>query len=264
MDITRMYCNNCGEQGHVFRTCKEPVISCGLLFIRGIYEPLELPVDPKTVSVLMVRRKDSMSYMEFIRGKYDPQDLGYLRRQFSNMTADEHRLILEESFETLWTRLWGNGRDTQSIEYELARDKFNSLNKLELISEIKHPFKEPEWGFPKGRRMRGESDLDCAMREFYEETNIPKDAYEVMPNMVFTEVFIGTNNIRYKHVYFVVKLKDSRSFNLKQKLTQLQRREISAVDWKTLEECKRITRPHYVERKAMITQLERAVSLAPK
>jgi 8-oxo-dGTP pyrophosphatase MutT (NUDIX family) len=264
MNERTMYCNNCGEKGHVFRTCKEPVISCGLLFLRGVYEPLELPIDPKLVSVLMVRRKDSMSYMEFIRGKYELSDEAYIKRQLSNMTVTEQRLILNEEFKTLWTKLWGNGRDTESIEFELARDKFNTLDKKRLISEVPSRFQEPEWGFPKGRRMRGESDVQCAMREFFEETNIPNDAYKVLENTFLTESFIGTNNIKYKHVYYVALLKDSTVINLKQKLTVVQRREISSVAWKTLAECRDVTRPHYVERKKMITELERIVSLGVK
>ena len=263
MDISRMYCNNCGEQGHVFRTCKEPVISCGILLLRGIREPFQLPADPKTVSVLMVRRKDSMSYMEFIRGKYNPTDLDYLKRQLQNMTVQEQDRILNEDFETLWTRLWGNNRDTNSVEYDIARDKFNALDKRKLIVECTSQFNEPEWGFPKGRRIRGETDVQCGMREFFEETNIPKEAYTVTDTK-FTESFVGTNNIHYKHVYFVAHLKDSKLFNLRQKLTLTQRREISAVDWKTLSECKSVTRPHYMERKKMITELETTVSLAAK
>ena len=88
-----MYCNNCGEKGHAFKSCSEPVLSCGLMLLRGIQEPLVLPVEPSTISVLMVRRKDSMSYMEFIRGKYDPTNIEYLKTQISNMTISEQKLI---------------------------------------------------------------------------------------------------------------------------------------------------------------------------
>jgi 8-oxo-dGTP pyrophosphatase MutT (NUDIX family) len=259
-----MYCNNCGDKGHVFRTCPDPVISCGILFLRGIYEPLELPVEQNTVSVLMVRRKDSMSYMEFIRGKYNINDTDYVKRQVSNMTSQEQKLIVTEQFETLWTRLWGNGRDIDSPEYETAKDKFNSLDRKKLIAEVPSKFNEPEWGFPKGRRMRGETDVECAVREYFEETNIPREAYTVREDLTLSETFVGTNNIRYKHIYFVALLKDSKLIHLEQKLTPVQRREISNVAWKTLTECKNITRPHYIERKKMITELERIVYLAEK
>ena len=53
---------------------------------------------------------------------------------------------------------------------------------------------------------------------------------------------------------------NSRVINLKQKLTAVQRREISAVDWKTLAECKAITRPHYTQRKKIIEDIERTIS----
>jgi 8-oxo-dGTP pyrophosphatase MutT (NUDIX family) len=259
MSMKEMYCNNCGEKGHVFRTCREPVISCGVLLLRGIYEPLKLPVDPKTVSVLMVKRKDSMSYMEFIRGKYDPDDVEYTGRLILNMTQTEQKFIVEEEFDTLWTRLWGAGRDSHSQEYSISKDKYTKLDRKMMIERFPSPYKDTEWGIPKGRRSRGESDEDCATREFLEETNISRDCYE-LTKISFTETFKGTNNIDYRHIYFVALLRESRSINLKQKLTPMQSKEVAAVDWKTLSECKNIIRPHYAERKALITDVEKFVS----
>lgn len=257
-----MYCNNCGNRGHVFRSCPDPVISCGILFIRGIYEPLKLPINSKEVSVLMVRRKDSMSYMEFIRGKYDIYDTEYIKKQLSNMTIDEQSNILKEDFEILWTKLWGNNRDIGSFEYNLSRDKFNSIDRKELIESARSRFAEPEWGFPKGRRSRGETDMECAIREFHEETNISSECYDISESPVFVENFTGTNNVRYRHTYFIARLKNSLPIDLRQKLTLSQRREISKIEWKTLAECKNITRPHYTERRNMITELEKTLSLA--
>ena len=260
MNMREMYCNNCGEKGHVFRTCNDPVISCGILLLRGIYEPLKLPVDPKTVSVLMVKRKDSMSYMEFIRGKYEPENLEYVARLLTNMTAAEQKLIVEEEFDTLWTRLWGSGRDSHSQEYTISKEKYANLDRKKLVDENPSPYKDTEWGFPKGRRMRGESDIECGIREFFEETNISRDAYNLKEDMSFIETFSGTNNIQYRHIYFIALLRDSKIINLKQKLTLMQSKEVAAVDWKTLSECKSIIRPHYAERKALMTEVEKFVS----
>ena len=257
--MKEMYCNNCGEKGHVFRTCKEPVISCGILLLRGIYEPLKLPVDPKTVSVLMVKRKDSMSYMEFIRGKYDLEDVAYTGRLIYNMTQSEQKLIVEEEFDTLWTRLWGVGRDSHSQEYTISKEKYAILDRKMMVEKFPSPYKETEWGFPKGRRSKGETDITCGIREFLEETNISRDCYNLKEDVSFTETFKGTNNIDYRHIYFVALLRDSRGINLK-KLTPMQSKEIAAVDWKTLSECKNIIRPHYAERKNLITDVEKFVS----
>ena len=260
MNMKEMYCNNCGEKGHVFRTCKDPVISCGILLLRGVYEPLKLPVDSKTVSVLMVKRKDSMSYMEFIRGKYDADDVNYVGRLLSNMTISEQKLIEDEEFDTLWTRLWGTGRDSHSQEYTLSKEKYTNMDRKKLVEQFPSPYKDPEWGFPKGRRMRGESDVECGIREFFEETNISRDAYTLKEDLSFTETFNGTNNIQYRHIYFIALLRESKAINLKQKLTPMQSREVAAVDWKTLSECKTIIRPHYIERKNLMTDVEKFVS----
>ena len=254
-----MYCNNCGGSGHMFRSCRDPIISCGILLLRGIYEPLCLPIDPKETSVLMVKRKDSMAFMEFVRGKYEFADREYVKMLLSNMTILEHQLISEQSFEKLWRKLWGNGRELDSEEYKSAQTKFAMLPIARLLEETPAKFRDPEWGFPKGRRIRGESDVDCAIREFAEETNIDSAAYKVFPEITFTETFVGTNGVSYRHIYFVALLKDSRQFNLDSKLTAIQRREVSAVEWKTLKECRNITRPHYTERKKMIAELEKKV-----
>jgi len=225
-----------------------------------MYEPMKLPCEPKTVSVLMVKRKDSMSYVEFIRGKYDLENMKFVETLISNMTQLEQKWITEDTFENLWNKLWGNSRDSHGLEYDIALERFNSLDKKLLVQRYPSPYRDPEWGFPKGRRMRGETDLDCAVREFFEETNIPKEAYRVLPEASFTEVFKGTNNVMYKHIYYVALLENSKIINLKQKLTLAQRREVSSVDWKTLSESKAITRPHYTERRKMLENLEKYIS----
>ena len=208
----------------------------------------------------MVKRKDSMAYMEFIRGKYDFADPEYLERLVGNMTVPEQKLIVEEEFDTLWTKLWGQGRDTHSTEYEISKSKYYQLDRKAIVTKCPSVYTDPEWGFPKGRRARGESDVKCAEREFWEETNIPAEAYTINESMTFTETFKGTNNVLYRHIYFVALLKDSKTINLKQKLTFMQSKEVSEVDWKTLNECRAIIRPHYVERIALLGKVERLIA----
>lgn len=38
---------------------------------------------------LMVQRKDSVAYVEFIRGKYDLSNKTYIEKMFRNMTLEE-------------------------------------------------------------------------------------------------------------------------------------------------------------------------------
>lgn len=248
-----MYCNNCGGKGHLFRTCRDPVLSCGLLLI----DSPTLPVSPDNVHVLMIRRKDSMSFAEFMRGKYDPADEQYVSTLIENMTLKEQAAIASEPFETLWKQLWGD--DRASADYAPSRDKFNQLDRVRLMREHLSIYTEPEWGFPKGRRMRGETDMACAVREFGEETNIPREAYTVLKNILFEETFMGLNNIRYRHVYFVALLTQPELVNLNQRFTPMQRREISGIGWKTMSEVEALVRPHHVERLGMLAQVRSAL-----
>ena len=244
-----MFCNNCGGRGHLFRMCKDPVLSCGILLI----DHAHLPVDPAETRVLMIRRKDSMSFAEFLRGKYDPLNLPYVGTLVKNMTLKEQVAIATEPFETLWKNLWGD--DRSSSDFQTSKERFYSLDRLTLMKENLSEYTEPEWGFPKGRRMRGETDLACAVREFTEETNIPRDAYVLLNNIVLEETFTGLNSVRYKHIYYVALLKVPELVNLTQKFTPMQRREISGIAWRTLGEAHGLIRPHHVERKAMLESL---------
>ena len=241
-----MYCNNCGGKGHLFRTCRDPVLSCGILLINSP----TLPVVASNIEVLMIRRKDSMSFAEFMRGKYDPDDTSYVATLMKNMTLKEQASVATESFETLWRQLWGD--DRQSVDFVHGRDRFNQLDRVGLMRNNLSEYTEPEWGFPKGRRMRGETDMACAVREFGEETNIPREAYVVLKNIILEETFVGLNNVRYKHVYFVALLKQPDLVNLNQRFTPMQRREISGIGWKSIVEAKALVRPHHTERLAMI------------
>jgi 8-oxo-dGTP pyrophosphatase MutT (NUDIX family) len=248
-----MYCNNCGGKGHLFRTCKDPVLSCGLLLI----DRPSLPVDPAAIRVLMIRRKDSMSFAEFMRGKYDPTDIPYLSTLVQNMTLKEQAALASDSFEVLWRQLWGD--DRTSADFLPSRDRFYQVDRIGLMRNNLSDYTEPEWGFPKGRRMRGETDLACAVREFGEETNVPRDAYVVLKNIILEETFTGLNTVQYKHIYFVALLKQPDLVNLSQRFTPMQRREISGLAWKSLEDAAALIRPHHVERMGMLNQLRSAI-----
>ena len=75
-----------------------------------------------------------------------------------------------------------------------------------LIKNSNSSWKEPEWGFPKGRRNLREKDLQCALREFEEETDIKREDIKVIKDRrPFTEEFVGSNN----KILFSVPLKSA-------------------------------------------------------
>jgi 8-oxo-dGTP pyrophosphatase MutT (NUDIX family) len=250
-----IFCNNCGLRGHPFRECPDPILSCGILLLRNRQAqatPATLPIDVNDLEVLMVRRKDSMSYTEFIRGKYDPLNMAYVTMLLENMTQVEIARLQSEPFETLWVRLWNSIEKFES-EFKRAQEKFDSVRAI--VASVYTIYTEPEWGFPKGRRLKCESDQGCAEREFFEETNIRRSSYLMVSGVQLEETFNGTNSIPYQHKYFVALLTRPGEFDIHQRFSSMQRREISAIGWKTLSDCMLLTRPQYTQRKTLLEQL---------
>lgn len=251
-----MFCNNCGQRGHPFRECQDPILSCGIILLRNKRAPRErvqLPVDNvNDIEVLMVRRKDSMSFAEFVRGKYNPQETAYVQSLIENMSRAEVVKLLTEPFDQIWMKVWSDRRDHELL---LAREKFEQVKPM--LTAVTAQYDEAEWGFPKGRRTRCETDIVCAEREFFEETNIRRPSYLVVSGVQFEETFVGTNGIAYQHRYFVGLVKDP--VDIHRRFTDMQRREISAIGWKTLSECLQLTRPHYVQRPEILEQLVRVI-----
>jgi 8-oxo-dGTP pyrophosphatase MutT (NUDIX family) len=44
-----------------------------------------------------------------------------------------------------------------------------------MLNNLNINYEHPEWEFPKGRKNKDESDIECALREFEEETGINRD-----------------------------------------------------------------------------------------
>ena len=55
------FCNNCGKLGHLFHQCKIPITSIGIIAFR---------IKNNKIEYLLIRRKDSLSFVDFLRGKY--------------------------------------------------------------------------------------------------------------------------------------------------------------------------------------------------
>ena len=66
-------CNNCGKQGHMFYQCRLPITSYGIIVFKNTLEGLKF---------LMIRRKDSFGYIDFIRGKYTHHNIYHLLNIF--------------------------------------------------------------------------------------------------------------------------------------------------------------------------------------
>ena len=54
----------------------------------------------------MINRKDSLCYIDFIRGKYKLNNIEYIKKLISRMSNDEINNIKNKTFQDLWINLW--------------------------------------------------------------------------------------------------------------------------------------------------------------
>ncbi len=228
-------CNNCGKHGHLFQDCKMPIISIGIIVFRRSKKGLEY---------LMIRRKDSFGFSDFMRGKYNSYNHNYLINIVDEMTNSEKENILKSNF------LDPNKKSDENL-YKKWISLVNGVtidNKhirlSDIINNSKTSWNEPEWGFPKGRRDFQEKDLDCALREFEEETGYSRNHIKIIENIIpYEEIFFGSNYKSYKHKYYLAYMDDTIDI-----LDKYQISEVSKLEWKSYNECTSCIRPYNKEK----------------
>jgi 8-oxo-dGTP pyrophosphatase MutT (NUDIX family) len=241
-------CRNCGLNGHLYKDCPHPIMSFGIICYKIVNN---------VIKYIMIQRKDSLSFMEFVRGKYNIEDSKYIIKLIEYMTDSEKKLLLNNTFDQIWNYTWcqlNHGSFKHTKEYIESKNKFeiimNDYNiKNLLFTKKNNNISEQEWGFPKGRKKLKESDVDCAIREFCEETQLNKTDIEIDTSIIpFQEIFFGTNNILYKHVYYIAKIiNDSAEISLDNNCIE-QIREIRSLKWFSETEVLNHIKNHNIER----------------
>lgn len=268
------FCNNCGKYGsHTYIMCKHPITSIGLVAFRQMRQSADDPENSNTMEYLMIRRKDTLGFVDFIRGKYQIFDRDHIRNLVDEMTVDEKRRILTHDFKQLWSDLWGlspnnAGHHQHCGEESHSRDKFQHLTNgvksrtghhyclSDIVNKSTTRWAHSEWGFPKGRRNNQERDIVCALRESLEETGYAFDQSNVVQNVApYEEIFMGSNLKCYKHKYFLA-LVDSGMTPTK----DFDRCEVSKIKWMTLDECMRKIRPYNIEKMKLLNNIHNLIT----
>ena len=257
------YCNNCGNFGHLYKDCRHPILSYGII----LYNKEKTEREEIIYRIIMVERKDSLSYIEFLRGKYKtPLNYEYIQLLISRMTKEETKKLLSFDFDTLWEKLWIHTETINQIikkEYQKSKIIFNQLKggikkedveySLEtIIQKSSQNYSMNEWEIPKGRRKGVENNKKCAIREFEEETNVKEDQYQLVTNVIpLIEEYRGINNVRYKHVYYLGEI--DQLVNVEVNMDNInQYTEIKSIQWLTKEECFEKIRDYDVTKKEII------------
>ena len=249
-----VFCNNCGKIGHLFHQCKLPITSIGIIAIRKSNIGVE---------ILLIRRKNSLGFVDFMRGKYNINNFTYIVNLFNKMSNEERNLILMQDFQYLWKYLWGSNINNQyKNEERLSNEKLNILKQgiyinnmfvdiSTIISNTTESYEEPEWGFPKGRRNYQERDICCAIREFEEETGYLKTNINIIYNLFpIEEIYTGSNYKSYKHKYYIAMMNNNND-----PINNFQETEISKIKWVKLEDAIKYIRAYNIEKINIINKI---------
>ena len=150
--------------------CNTPITSIGIIAFRNI--PIANSSTAKTKrEYLLIRRKDTLGYIDFIRGKYSVYNKPYILNMFKQMTHEERQRILKYAREEntqdsgfkLWKQLWTNEpvpitpftsshsyqhyysnksdiKSFKSTEEKISKDKFTILANGRGMGKGRHPF----------------------------------------------------------------------------------------------------------------------------
>jgi 8-oxo-dGTP pyrophosphatase MutT (NUDIX family) len=263
---TEPTCSNCGRSGHYFHRCKYPITSVGIIVFRK---------NLKKIEYLLIRRKNTIGYIEFIRGKYPLNNKEYIKNIIAEMTNEEKEKLLTLEFNELWNDIWGTNIGIQyRVEEISARDKFNFLKKGLTINNNFYCLKtimneisilinwnEQEWGFPKGRHNFQEKDLCCALREFEEETGYLKTDVKIIQNLIpIEEIFTGSNYKSYKHKYFVGFMDFENNNYIPNQDIIINNSEVSMMEWKDYSQALSSIRPYNLEKKNCLKQVNNIIN----
>ena len=59
-------CCNCGRLGHIYKNCKEPKTSLGIISFKK---------KQKNIQYLMIQSRNTHGFVEFLKGKYSLNDI---------------------------------------------------------------------------------------------------------------------------------------------------------------------------------------------
>lgn len=234
---------------------KQPITSFGII-------AFTMNKQTREIKYLMIQRKHSVGFVDFVRGKYVLHNKVQIISLLAVMTESEHLRLVTEDFDTMWREMWEGPID------ESARDKlyhlrsgvatnYNMYTLGDCIKEASSHWTQNDWGFPKGRKNFNETDINCALREFKEETGIKSELLSMITNIVpYEEIFTGSNFKSYKHKYYLGYIENGEAvINLK----GFQKDEVGDMEWKTLQDAVRSIRDYHVERKDILKKVEYVV-----
>lgn len=189
--------------------------------------------------ILLVEKRCTYCFILFVCGVYRHRDgSSQLKTFFNHMTREEKKIILSMDFDNLYyhafLRRLNNIEDIgDRIKYQTMCSRYKKLTRKTLL-DLMHDTKciTRIWEYPKGRKEESENDLNCAMREFEEETGIGPRAYEMIDKNPYHIKFTDLN-CQYTYVLYIAMYAEEHSSNMDFpfQTMEAQNTEVSNIRW---------------------------------
>jgi len=229
-----MKCNNCGKFGHTIKQCTCPIRSYGIITYY---------IDENDdIWLLLIQRKYTYEFCDFIKGNFENvEQLKQLLKQFTNIEL----FLVFEYFKDDYKKMFITTTPRQTLNTKMFVKFESQFNKIikphidiihtyvnQLIYVIpRNTISEMLWEIPRGKKNHWEKPINCAMREFSEETGVNKKKLIHKKEInVVNEKIIGTNSIEYEFSYYVMKLKNKENVYVDSTLFE-QHSEVRNVCW---------------------------------
>ena len=228
-----------------YREKPKPIMSYGIILFTVVEKN-----GKKIPLYLISQRRDTVEYVDFIRGQYS---LGFLSKFFSLMSTAERERMKKYNFKELWNDLWINRNHRIFTDcFQKANQRFEQIKDQipKLLEMTKSDIQEPQWGFPKGKKNAKEAPIACALREFSEETKLDVKQITIISTKQVVEIYKGSNDKLYGTNYYIARttyplpVKRIRTDGIR---TSTVSEELGNLEWLTLEEVEQKLNPKRVK-----------------
>lgn len=198
---------------------------------------------PTGMEILLVRKRYTYAFNKFVNGRYRSDNRVELVALFDSMTAEEKLDILSLNFTQIWYRIWLTNSQKMSSFYA-ARSKFENAFvadggiKLRTIMSRSKKNGSLIWEIPKGRKKsKNESDIQCGLREFTEETLITKKQIKLFTDSAQYSYISDGTKYTFIHYFALAKSNIDPSVCITNKM---QVGEIIEIKWMNILAIKQI------------------------
>jgi len=224
----------------------------------------------ESIKFLMVRRKFTLGFIEFMKAKWDRTNKAQMTRIFSKMAKSEVNLILQNINDSDWINIFDNFwiRDGK-INFDKKKEdfgvKFIELRDMvsdDIFEEQPHNLKYyclnhrdenyPDWGFCKGRREGTERNQETALREMKEESGNGVLLLENLQEL--KEDIVKEDGNRIRNIYYLGLLSSDARAEYRPELYIAHKSEIGEIGMYTYMDALALIGPHFGEKCRVLTQ----------